>query len=172
MFLPILLFLCEKGGYIFSRRGRHDRYILNSAFFALSVWNRERFCALFHAEVADYTEIFGTVFVVALLGYVLRSLRSLRGIGKDSVFFSRRGRRLRGDIQCCLRCRWISRKLCYDRGRRGRHDLIYMWNCVLCVLCVKKECCVVVMLADYMKMFWFIPLSARWHRRRCLPRGR
>ena len=50
-------------------------------------WNRERFCAFFHAEAADYAEIFGTVFVVAVLGYVLRSLRSLRGIGKGSVFF-------------------------------------------------------------------------------------
>lgn len=52
----------------------------------------------FHAEAADYAEIFGTVFVVALLGYVLRSLRSLRGIGKDSVLFSRRVRRLRRDF--------------------------------------------------------------------------
>ena len=41
------------------------------------------FC--FHAEAADYTEIFGAVFVVALLGYVLRSLRSQRGIGKEPV---------------------------------------------------------------------------------------
>ena len=48
------------------------------------MWNRERFCALFHAESADYAEIFGTVFVVALLGYVLRSLRE---IGKGSVLF-------------------------------------------------------------------------------------
>ena len=62
-------------------------YILNSAFFALSAWNRERFCALFHAESADYAEIFSAVFVVALLGYVLRSLRSQRGIGKGSVLF-------------------------------------------------------------------------------------
>ena len=32
-------------------------------------------------------EIFSAVFVIALLSYVLRSLRSLRGIGKGSVFF-------------------------------------------------------------------------------------
>lgn len=29
--------------------------------------------------------------------------------------------------------------------------------CVLCALCVKKECCVVVMSADYMKMFGVYP---------------
>ena len=41
----------------------------------------------FHAEAADYAEIFGTVFVVVLFFYVLGSLRSLREIGKGSVLF-------------------------------------------------------------------------------------
>ena len=63
------------GSVLFSRRDWHDMiYIWNSAFFALFAWNRGRICAFFHAEVADYAEIFGTVFVVAVLGYVLRSL--------------------------------------------------------------------------------------------------
>ena len=87
MFLPILLFLCEKGGYIFSRRGWHEMiYMELCVLCALCVELGKNLC-FFHAEVADYAEIFGTVFVVALLGYVLRSLRSLRGIGNGPVLF-------------------------------------------------------------------------------------
>ena len=90
MFLPILLFLCEKGGYIFSRRGWHEMiYMELCVLCALCVELGKNLC-FFHAEVADYAEIFGTVFVVALLGYVLRSLRSLREKG-------------------VLRCRYVGR---------------------------------------------------------------
>ena len=36
------------GSVLFSRRGRREMiYIWNSAFFALSAWNRERLCAFF-----------------------------------------------------------------------------------------------------------------------------
>ena len=92
-------------------------YIWNSAFFALFAWNRERSCAFFHAEVADYAEIFGTVFAVAGLVASFATTEAAEAGMTGSVLFSRRD--------------W--------------HDMIYMELCVLCALCVKKECCVVVM---------------------------
>ena len=95
----------------FSRRGRRlrgdFRYCLCccvtwvcSAFFALSAWNRERSCAFFHAEVADYAEIFGTVFAVAGLVASFATTEAAEAGMTGSVLVSRRD--------------W--------------HDMIYIWN--------------------------------------------
>ena len=109
MFLPILLFLCEKGGFIFSRRGWHDMiYLELCVLCALCVELGKNLC-FFHAEVADYAEIFGTVFAVAGLVASFATTEAAEAGMTGSVLVSRRD--------------W--------------HDLIYMELCVLCALCVE-----------------------------------
>ena len=64
---------------------------------------------LFHAEAADYAEIFGTVCAVAGLVASFATTEAAEAGMTGSVLFSRRD--------------W--------------HDLIYMELCVLCALCVE-----------------------------------
>ena len=64
MFLPILLFLCEKGGYVFSRRGWHEMiYMELCVLCALCVELGKNLCFVF-TQSPQIAQRFSVLFLL------------------------------------------------------------------------------------------------------------